>query len=193
MLLVLASASPRRLQLLAQVGIIPDETRPSDIDETPGRGELPRDYCRRLACSKASKQLGRDGEVVLAADTTVATGRSIIGKPRDRSEAREFLCKLSGRRHRVITSVAVGSGDGYFGHRTVQTIVKMKRLSEQELSDYLETDEWLGKAGAYAIQGAAAAFIPWIRGSFSAVVGLPLAETTGLLAATGYRKTPLGV
>lgn len=184
--LILGSASPRRLELLAQIGVVPDAVRPADIDETPHPRELPRPYCARMAREKAlAVQAGAD-ELVLCGDTTVALGRRILGKPEDAAQAAEFLLKLGGRRHTVITSIAVRKGDQLWT-RDVETAVKMKRLSDDELNAYLASNEWQGKAGGYGIQGRAGAFIPWISGSFSAVVGLPLAETATLLTAAGYR------
>ncbi len=185
MRLVLGSGSPRRLELLAQIGIVPDEVRPPDIDEAPKKGELPRAYCIRIAREKAAASNVGEGEVLLCADTTVALGRRIMGKPRDAGQAAEFLWALSGRRHRVTTAVAVRSGDTIRA-RDVTTLVRMKRLSNPEVNAYLASLDWQGKAGGYAIQGPASAFIPWISGSFSAVVGLPLAETATLLRAAGY-------
>ncbi len=186
--LVLGSASPRRLELLAQLGLKPDDVRPADIDETPLKGELPRPYCNRVTLEKARAIARAPGEVVLTADTTVAVGRRILGKPEDRAEANAFLRLLSGRRHRVITSVAV-IDDASTRTRDVVTTVRMSRLSEAELSAYLDTKDWEGKAGAYAIQGPAAAFIPWISGSYTAVMGLPVHETARLLAAAGIGVT----
>ncbi len=183
--LVLGSASPRRRELLAQIGLVPDAIRPPDIDEDPQRGELPRAYVRRLAAEKARAVPAGPGEVVLCADTTVAMGRRILGKPADADEARAFLAALSGRRHRVLTAVAVAR-DGRLRQRLVETAVAFKRLSGDEIGAYLDSGEWQGKAGGYAIQGMAGAFIPWINGSVSAVIGLPLAETAGLLVAAGY-------
>lgn len=185
MKLILGSASPRRRDLLAQVGVVPDAVRPSEIDETPLRAELPRPYCARMARHKAQAVPADEGDVVLAADTTVAVGRRILGKPADVAEAHAFLRLMSGRRHSVITAVAVRRGERLW-ERCVVTVVRMKRLSEPELAGYLATGDWQGKAGGYGIQGPAGALIPWIRGSFTAVVGLPLAETAGLLQAAGY-------
>jgi len=183
--LILASGSPRRRELLAQLGLVPDAIRAPDIDETPAKAELPRPYCIRMAREKAlAVDLGAD-EVLIAADTTVALGRRILGKPADAGQAAEFLFKLSGRRHKVITAVAVRRGDRLW-QRDVVTDVKMKRLSDAEVNGYLATNDWQGKAGGYAIQGPAGAFIPWIQGSFTGVVGLPVAETATLLAAAGY-------
>ncbi|MHA6345776.1 Maf family protein [Roseivivax sp. CAU 1761] len=184
MKLVLGSGSPRRRALLAELGLAPDAVRAPDIDETPGRGELPKPYCERMAREKALAVPAEADEVVLAADTTVALGRRILGKPADVAEAESFLRALAGRRHRVITAVAVRRGDRLW-ERSVVTQVKMKRLSEAELRGYLATGDWQGKAGGYGIQGPAGALIPWIEGSFTAVVGLPLAETAHLLDAAG--------
>lgn len=184
--LVLGSASPRRLELLAQLGITPDEVRPADIDETPLKGELPRPYCKRVTLAKAEAVARNRGDVVLAADTTVAVGRRILGKPEDRAEAEAFLRLLSGRRHRVITAVAV-IDDSEARTRDVVTHVRMARLSDEDVTRYLDTADWQGKAGAYAIQGPAGAFVPWISGSYTAVMGLPVHETAGLLAAAGIR------
>ncbi|WP_239520725.1 Maf family protein [Pseudooceanicola aestuarii] len=182
--LILGSGSPRRLELLAQLGLTPTDIRPPDIDETPAKGELPRPYCVRMAREKAQAVHAVPDEIVLCADTTVALGRRILGKPADAGEAAQFLLALSGRRHRVITAVAVRAGDRMW-QRDVVTDVRMKRLSDDELNGYLATEDWRGKAGGYGIQGPAGAFIPWISGSFSAVMGLPVAETAQVLAAAG--------
>lgn len=182
--LILGSASPRRAELLAQLGLVPDAVRAPDIDEDPVRGELPRPYCARIAREKAlALECGPD-EVVLCADTTVALGRRILGKPATAAEAAGFLFALSGRRHRVITALAVRRGERLW-ERAVETVVKVKVLSDAEVNAYLASGEWQGKAGGYAIQGRFGAFIPWLQGSFSAVVGLPLAETAHLLHAAG--------
>jgi len=183
--LILGSGSPRRLELLAQIGITPDDVRPPDIDEAPRKAEPPRSYCIRIAREKVAAVPINADALVLCADTTVALGRRILGKPANAGEAAEFLLALSGRRHRVITAIALRKGDQIW-ERDVVTNVKMKRLSDVELNAYLATNDWQGKAGGYAIQGPASAFIPWISGSFSAVVGLPLAETATLLQAAGY-------
>lgn len=185
MRLILGSASPRRKDLLAQLGIVPDAVIPPDINEDPKPRELPLPYCARLAREKALAVPAGPGDIVLCADTTVALGRRILGKPADAGEAAEFLMALGGRRHQVITSVAVRLGDRVWSRDSVSA-VKMKRLSDDELNAYLALGEWQGKAGAYGIQGAAGAFIPWISGSFTGIVGLPLAETAALLAAAGY-------
>lgn len=185
MRLILGSASPRRRDLLAQLGLIPDAVTPPDIDETPLKGEMPRPYCARLAREKALAVAGSDDDVILCADTTVALGRRILGKPRDAGEAAAFLVALGGRRHQVITAIAVRRG-GKVWQRDSVSVVRMKRLSDTELNGYLASGEWEGKAGGYAIQGRAGAFIPWISGSFTGIVGLPLAETASLLATAGY-------
>lgn len=185
MRLILGSGSPRRKELLAQIGVVADDVRPPDIDETPLKGELPRPYCQRMAREKAATVQASPDELVLCADTTVALGRRILGKPENAGQAAEFLLALSGRRHRVITAVALRLGTRHW-LRDVVTTVQMKRLSDTELNGYLATNDWQGKAGGYAIQGPAGAFIPWINGSFTGVVGLPVAETAALLQAAGY-------
>ncbi|MBL4750243.1 MAG: septum formation protein Maf [Amylibacter sp.] len=185
MKLVLGSASPRRLQLLAQIGVVPDAVRPADIDETPLKAELPLAYARRLAVGKAQAIVLETDEIALCADTVVAVGRRILGKPENTAQAIEFLKLLSGRRHRVITAVTVKSGPRLL-EKQVTTSVKFKHLSDAEISAYIRSDEWQGKAGGYAIQGIAAVFIPWISGSYSNVVGLPLSQTAGLLSGAGY-------
>lgn len=185
MRLVLGSGSPRRRELLAQIGVTPDTIRPPEIDETPRGGELPRPYCARMAIEKARAVEAAEDELVLCADTTVAMGRRIMGKPRDAGEAAAFLLALSGRRHKVITAVALRLGDRVW-ERDVVTTVKFKHISDDELNAYLASNEWQGKAGGYAIQGLGGTFVPWINGSFTGVVGLPLAETATLLRAAGY-------
>ncbi|SHH34853.1 Maf family protein [Cognatishimia maritima] len=192
MKLILGSGSPRRRELLAQIGVVADDIRPPDIDETPLNGELPKDYCSRIAREKVAAVQADDNDIVLCADTTVALGRRIMGKPADAGEAAAFLIALGGRRHRIITSVALKRGDRVW-QRDVVSQAKMKRLSDDELNFYLSTGDWEGKAGGYAIQGPAGAFIPWISGSFTGIVGLPLAETAALLTAAGYplyKETP---
>ena len=183
--LILGSGSPRRCELLAQIGVVADDIRPPDIDETPFGSELPRTYCIRMAREKARAVQADATDIVLSADTTVALGRRILGKPANATEAAKFLMAMSGRRHKVITAVAVRRGD-IIWEKDVVTDVKMKRLSDEELTAYLATDDWRGKAGGYGIQGPAGSLIPWIQGSFTAVVGLPLSETAGLLQAAGY-------
>lgn len=185
MKLILGSASPRRKELLAQLGIVPDAILPPDIDEDPVKGELPRPYCMRLAQEKAQAVTAGEDDIVLCADTTVAVGRRILGKPADAGEAAAFLTLLGGRRHQVITAIAVRRGARLWS-REVVTDVKMKRLSDLELNTYLASGEWQGKAGGYGIQGLAGAFVPWMQGSFTGVVGLPVAETAALLQAAGW-------
>jgi septum formation protein len=185
MRLILGSASPRRKELLAQLGIMPDAVLPPDIDENPRKGELPRPYCARMAAEKAAAVQAGDDDMVLCADTTVALGRRILGKPADAGEAAAFLTLLGGRRHEVITAVAVRRGARMWT-REVISVVKFKRLSDAELNGYLASGEWQGKAGGYAIQGRAGAFVPWMQGSFTGVVGLPVSETAALLAAAGW-------
>lgn len=182
--LVLGSASPRRLELLAQIGITPARILPAEIDETPLRHEAPRDYVRRMAREKALALAGQAAGAILCADTAVIAGRKILGKPADAAEARGFLTLLSGRRHRVLTSVAL-LHDGRLRERLVETTIRFRPLTPRQIEAYLASDEWRGKAGGYAIQGRAAAFAVWMQGSYSGVVGLPLAETAALLAAAG--------
>jgi septum formation protein len=186
-ILVLASASPRRLELLRQLGIVPDRVDPADIDETPARDELPAAHVVRLAEAKARAVAPRHpGAFILAADTIVACGRRILPKAEDEATARACLALLSGRRHRVYGGIALITPEGDIAIRRVVSQVALKRLSATELAAYLLSGEWRGKAGGYAIQGVAAAFIPWIAGSYSNVVGLPLHETAQLLAGRGY-------
>ena len=187
--LILASSSPRRLALLRQVGIEPARTLPPDIDESPLRGELPRDHATRLATAKleaARRQLGAEPAFVLAADTVVACGRRILDKANDRASAERCLRLLSGRRHRVLGAVVVAEPSGRTATRLVQTAVRFKRLEESEIVRYLTSGEWQGKAGGYAIQGRAEAFVMQINGSYSNVVGLPLAQTVNLLRGLGW-------
>jgi len=184
--LILASASPRRLDLLAQIGIVPDAVDPADIDETPGKDESPVHHAARLADEKARAVAARHpGAVVLAADTVVALGRRILPKAEDPETARRCLSRLSGRRHRVIGGVTVIAADGTERRRLVTSTVRFKRLEPAEIEAYAATGEWHGKAGGYAIQGRAAALIPWLDGSYSNIVGLPLFETAQLLRAAG--------
>jgi septum formation protein len=189
--LVLASASPRRLDLLRQIGIVPDHVEPADIDETPQRGELPAGHVVRLAEAKARAVQPRHPDAfILAADTIVACGRRILPKAEDEAAARACLKMLSGRRHRVYGGVALLTPTGDLAIRRVVSQVAFKRLSEKEVAAYLASGEWHGKAGGYAIQGRAAALISWVAGSYSNVVGLPLYETAQLLAGRGYRACP---
>ena len=186
MRLTLGSASPRRRDLLAQIGVVPDAISLADIDETPAAGELPRPYVERMAREKNEAVV--ETGLILTADTVVSAGRRILGKPVDAAEAAEFLLLLSGRRHRVTTSVCLRVGET-LRQRTVETKVRFKRLSDAEISAYLRSEEWQGKAGGYAIQGIGAAFVPEINGSYTNVVGLPLTETANLLTGMGYAVT----
>ena len=190
---VLASASPRRLQLLAQIGIVPDEVDAAELDETPHKGELPAAHAARLAGAKAACVAARHaGSFVLAADTVVALGRRILPKTEDAAEARRCLALLSGRRHRVFGGVVLVDPGGRERRRLVRSDVMMKRLSETEIADYLASGEWHGKAGGYAIQGRAATFVRAIHGSYSNIVGLPLFETAALLVGAGFRMPGAG-
>jgi septum formation protein len=185
--LLLASASERRLQLLKQIGITPDSVVPTEIDEDPLSGEKPRPLVQRLAREKALAAAAKaDGRLVLAADTIVACGQRILGKAASEAEARGHLELLSGRRHQVITAVALVDAGGRLRTRTAITSVSFKRLSDQEIVRYIESGEWRDKAGSYAVQGLAGAFVRRLNGSYSNVVGLPLYETAGLLAAAGH-------
>ncbi len=192
-MLVLASASPRRLALLEQAGLKPDALLPADLDETPLKGERPRDLSRRLARAKAEaardgarSRADLDGCYIVAADTVVAVGRRILPKAEIVDEAAACLRLLSGRAHRVYTAVAVVSPSGAIRDRIVETRVRFKRLSIEDLESYLASGEWRGKAGAYAIQGIAGSFVVKLVGSYSAVVGLPLYETVNLLGGEGF-------
>lgn len=187
--LVLASASPRRLELLAQIGLEPDRIDPADIDERPQAGEPPRRLALRLAREKAVVAAARSpNAVVLAADTVVALGRRLLGKAEGEREARAWLELLSGRAHRVFTGVAVLAPGGRAGARVAEARVHFKRLTPGEIDAYLGSGEWRGKAGAYAIQGRAGAFVTAIQGSYSAIVGLPLYEAKALLDGVGLRR-----
>jgi len=195
--LVLASASPRRLELLRQIGIVPDRVIGATIDEMPRANELPRALAARLAREKAEAVFSasevaalKPNVIVLAADTVVACGRRVLPKAETENEARKCLALLSGRRHRVLTGLCALDGLGRARERVVETRVKFKRLSQAEIADYLASGEWRGKAGAYAIQGKAAAFIPWLNGSYSNVVGLPLYETAALLESLRSTAAP---
>lgn len=189
--LILASASPRRLDLLKQIGITPDQIIPADIDETPLKAELPRDYALRVAIAKAHAiaaqvDSGDAGSYILSADTVVACGRRILPKTETETEARECLSLLSGRRHRVINGIALISPEGDIKTRVTETIVQFKGLSEVEIDGYIESREWQGKAGGYAIQGRAAVFVKFIRGSYSTVVGLSLYDTMQMLRGSDF-------
>ena len=187
--LVLASASPRRLDLLAQVGVVPDRVDPADIDEEPLRDETPRRHALRLAVEKARTVVPRSpGCLVLAADTVVAVGRRILPKAETPEQAAYCLRLLSGRNHMVLTGVAVVAPDGREASRLVETRVQFKHLSDAEKADYLAGGEWRGKAGGYGVQGVAGGFIIDLHGSYTSVVGLPLYETLNLLQGLGWKK-----
>ena len=183
--LTLASASPRRRELLARLGVVPDAVVPADIDETPGKLELPRTYALRMGREKALA-VEAPG-FVLAGDTVVAVGRRILPKTETESQARACLELMSGRRHQVLSSVVLRAPDGSLRERLDETVVCFKRLSSEEIAAYLAGGEWQGKAGGYAIQGAAEGLIAWIRGSHSGVMGLPLYHTRALLKAAGFQ------
>ena len=186
--LILGSASPRRRELLAQLGITPDAIVPADIDEAPALGEAPRAYAMRMATEKlAVVTAANPGAYCLAADTVVALGRRSLGKPTDADEAQKFLRLLSGRRHDVITAIAVSAPNDLAPKTRISTsTVKFNRLSDEMIADYLASDDWQGKAGGYGIQGYAARYIAWMQGSYTGVVGLPLFETSQLLSGLGY-------
>ena len=195
-MLVLASASPRRRELLARIGVEPQRIVAADIDETPRKGELPRDYATRMAREKALRigdaspaatgPIPGSGVHVLAGDTVVAAGRRILPKAEDEATARRCLELLSGRRHRVFSAVALRAPDGSLREKLSESQVRFKRLSEDEIRAYLASGEWHGKAGGYAIQGRAEGLVAWLAGSHSGVVGLPLFETRALLKCAGF-------
>ena len=185
-MLVLASASPRRLALLARLGVVPDAVDPADVDENVRKSELPGPFAARLAREKAELVAVRHpNSIILGADTVVAVGRRTLGKPRDAGEADRYLALLSGRRHKVHTAVTVIDALGHARHRMTTTILAWKPLTPRERADYIALGEWKGKAGGYAVQGRAEAFVRWMSGSWSGVVGLPLFETRALLRAAG--------
>jgi septum formation protein len=187
--LVLASASPRRLDLLARIGVVPDRVAPTEIDETPLNAELPRQLAERLARTKAqaAADLAPDA-LVLAADTVVGVGRRILGKPAEEAEARRFLGLLSGRRHRVMTGVCLLRPGGKRSERLVTTILAFQRLTEAQIDDFIASGEWRGVAGGYQIQKRAEVFVRFLSGSHSNVVGLPLFETAQLLRGAGWLR-----
>ncbi len=187
--LVLASASPRRLDLLAQLGIAPDAVDPADIDESPLARETPRLLAQRLAGAKARAVAAREPDAyVLAADTVVAVGLRVLPKAETEAEARACLALLSGRNHKVLTAIAVAAPGGAVAGRLVETRVQFKRLAAREIDVYLASGEWRGKAGGYGVQGRAGAFVIGLHGSYTAVVGLPLYETLALLQGRGWRQ-----
>ena len=185
--IVLASASPRRLDLLKQIGIVPVSIDPAEIDETPLKNEAPDKLVSRLAREKMQAVISRHaGSWILAADTVVACGKRVVPKPVDDMEARRSLLLLSGRRHRVISAVCIATPAGDIQHRKVSTCVSFKRLHETEIEQYVLSKEWQDKAGGYAIQGRAVRFVRSINGSYSNIVGLPLFETCGMLEGMGF-------
>jgi septum formation protein len=187
MRIILASASPRRLDLLGQIAVVPDAVDPADVDETPRKAELPAVYAARVAAEKGAVVAARHpGALVLSGDTVVAVGRRILPKAESEAEARACLALLSGRRHRVLSAITLIDGEGRARHRLSDNIVIFKRLEQAEIDSYIASDEWRGKAGGYAIQGRAAGLIRTIQGSHSAIMGLPLYETRTLLKAAGY-------
>jgi len=187
MRLILASASPRRLDLLARIGVTPDAVIPADVDEGVPAGELPRDHALRLAREKAEAVSAKEPKaLVLAADTVVAVGRRILPKVEDEATLRDCMRLLSGRRHRVLTAVALAVPGHGIRERLVETMIAMKRLSDEEIGYYASHGEWRGKAGGYALQGYGEVYVRHIAGSYSNVVGLPLAETRVLLKSAGY-------
>ncbi|MGB7405795.1 MAG: nucleoside triphosphate pyrophosphatase [Pacificimonas sp.] len=184
--LVLASSSPRRRDLLAQIGVTPNRVASPDIDEIPRKGELPRPYAERMAREKAEAVAREPGECILAGDTTVAPGRRIMPPAETENDVRQFLAVLSGRRHRVFGAVALIDAEGKLRQRTSESIVTFKRLSVAEIDAYAASGEGIGKAAGYAIQGRAAAYVRFLSGNYTGVVGLPLFETRNLLLSTGF-------
>ncbi len=186
--LILASSSPRRVDLLAQIGITPDAILPADIDETPIKGELPRDLCVRLARQKAEKIAAQNADaIILGADCVVAAGRRVLDKPKDDADARQTLETLSGRRHSVYGGLCVIDAKGNVRTRLCETKVSFRRLSEEEIAAYVAGRDWEGKAGGYAIQGVAATFAKFISGSHSNIIGLSLYDAATMLKTAGYR------
>ena len=184
---ILASASPRRLDLLGQIGIRPDRVMPADVDETPAKGERPRPHALRLAEAKArAVAAANPGAIVLGSDTVVGLGHRILPKAEDAATARACLAKLSGRRHRVYSGLCIIDAAGEAHCRVADTVVGFKRLSARETEAYIASGEWQGKAGGYAIQGLAAAYVKYVGGSYSNVVGLPLYEVSQILGGIGY-------
>lgn len=187
--LILASASPRRLELLSQIGIKPDAVIPADIDETILKGELPKNLATRLAKGKAEKiAIANPNAFILAADTVVACGRRLMDKPTDANDARRILEILSGRRHKVYGGLCLIAPDGKSRSRLCETTVSFRRLSQSEITAYIDSGEWEGKAGAYAIQGMAATFTKFLSGSHSNVIGLSLYDVASMLDTAGYKK-----
>ncbi|PZQ44607.1 MAG: septum formation protein Maf [Micavibrio aeruginosavorus] len=187
--MILASASPRRVDLLSQIGITPDNIIPADIDETLLQNELPHTFAQRLAKGKAQKIAASNNDAyVLAADTVVACGRRVLDKPTDADDARRILKILSGRRHTVYGGICLIGPDGKIREKLCKTIVSFRRLSEADIEAYIQSGDWKGKAGAYAIQGLAATYVKFLSGSYSNVIGLSLYDTMRLLESAGYKK-----
>ena len=186
--LILASSSPQRLELLKQIDIVPDKIVPAKIEENPNKGEKPKDFVIRMSKEKAlnvSKKF--EGSYVLSGDTIVSVGRRIIGKPPNKAEAKKYLTLLSGRRHRVLSAVTLITPENKEITKVTITRVKFSRLNENDLFEYIKTNEWKGRAGGYAIQGKASAFIPWINGSYTGIVGFPINEVKNLLSSSGWK------
>lgn len=187
--LILASSSPRRVDLLAQIGIVPDEIIPADIDETPLKGELPQDLCVRLAKGKAQKIADQHpGAIIIGADSVVACGRRVIDKTTNADEAREALKQLSGRRHKVHGGLCVIDANGTARTRHCETTVSFTRLSPADIDTYIASGDWDGKAGGYAIQGLASTYVKFISGSYSNIIGLSLYDIARMLETAGYKR-----
>ena len=186
--LILASSSPQRLELLKQIDIVPDKVVPAKIEETPNKSEKPRDFVIRMSKEKALNVSNQyKDSYVLSGDTIVALGRRIIGKPSNKAEAENYLKLLSGRRHRVLSAVTLITPDNKEMTKVTVTRVKFSRLHKNDLLEYIKTNEWKGRAGGYAIQGKASAFIPWINGSYTGIVGFPVNEVKNLLSSSGWK------
>jgi len=186
--LILASSSPQRLKLLKQIGIVPDKVVPAKIEEKPSKSEKPRDFVIRMSKEKSLNVSNQyKDSYVLSGDTIVAIGRRIIGKPSNKAEAENYLKLLSGRRHRVLSAVTLITPDNKEMTKVTVTRVKFSRLNKNDLLEYIKTNEWKGRAGGYAIQGKASAFIPWINGSYTGIVGFPVNEVKNLLSSSGWK------
>ena len=186
---ILASSSPQRKKLLETIGIIPDDIVPANIDETPKKNEKPKDFALRMSKEKGlSIAKNNLNSFILSGDTIVAAGRRIIGKPSSKNEAEKILKLLSGRRHRVLSAFTLIKPDCSEITKVVVSRVKFSRLSDKEINEYLDTNEWQGKAGGYAIQGRASAFVPWISGSYTGVMGFPMNEIKNVLESSGWKK-----
>ena len=187
--LILASSSPQRKKLLETIGIIPDDIVPANIDETPKKNEKPKDFALRMSKEKGlSVAKNNLNSFILSGDTIVAAGRRIIGKPSSKNEAEQILKLLSGRRHRVLSAFTLIKPDCSEITKVVVSKVKFSRLSDKEINEYLDTNEWQGKAGGYAIQGRASAFVPWISGSYTGIMGFPMNEIKNVLESSGWKK-----